>query len=201
MTIDETVRGTVTNSADQLDLRDNMFPVDREIVAEPCEVIGEIPQGLVGSFVRNGPNPMFEPIGKYHMFDGDGMLHGIDFTDGTARYTNRWIRSRGLEAEISLGHAVYPGLSDVMNFPDASIVGDAGPVKNPANTHIVRHAGKILALWEQGLPTQIAPDLTTVGEWSFDGELQGAMTAHPRIDPRTGEMFFFSYNLFAPYLT
>jgi len=201
MSIDEAVRGTVTNTADQLDLRDNMFPVDREIVAAPCHVVGEIPEGLTGSFVRNGPNPMFEPIGKYHMFDGDGMLHGVDFADGAARYTNRWIRSRGLEAEMRIGHAVYPGLSDVMNFPDASIVGDAGPVKNPANTHIVRHAGKILALWEQGLPTQIAPDLTTVGEWDFDGELQGAMTAHPRIDPRTGEMFFFSYNLFAPYLT
>ena len=196
-----TLTGHVTNAAAQTDLGDNMFPIDREVDVDRCEVIGEIPAGLRGSFVRNGPNPMFEPIGKYHMFDGDGMLHGVDFADGTASYRNRWIRSRGLGAEMKLGRAVYPGLSDVMNFPDASLTGDAGPVKNPANTHIVRHAGKLLALWEQGLPTEIAPDLETVGEWNFNGALQGAMTAHPRIDPFTGEMFFFAYNFFAPFLS
>ncbi|MEQ8842149.1 MAG: carotenoid oxygenase family protein [Acidimicrobiales bacterium] len=196
-----TFTGHVTNAADQPDLSGAMFPVEREVEMAACDVIGEIPAGLHGSFVRNGPNPMFEPIGKYHMFDGDGMLHGVDFADGRASYRNRWIRSRALVAEAGLGRAVYPGLSDVMNFPDESIVGDAGPVKNPANTHIVRHAGKLLALWEQGLPTEIAPDLTTIGEWNFNGALKGAMTAHPRIDPFTGEMFFFAYNFFPPFLT
>ncbi|MEM7139735.1 MAG: carotenoid oxygenase family protein [Actinomycetota bacterium] len=196
-----TLTGHVTNAADQMDLRDNMFPVDREVDIAECRVIGEIPEGLRGSFVRNGPNPMFEPIGKYHMFDGDGMLHGVDFADGKASYKNRWIQSRGLGAEMKLGRAAYPGLSDVMNFPSPDLVGDAGPVKNPANTHIVRHNGKLLALWEQGLPTEIGADLETVGEWDFHGELRGAMTAHPRIDPFTGEMFFFAYNFFAPYLT
>jgi carotenoid cleavage dioxygenase-like enzyme len=195
-----TLTGHVTNTAEHPDLGGNMFPVDQEIDVADCTVIGEIPAGLRGSFVRNGPNQMFEPLGKYHMFDGDGMLHGVDFAGGKASYRNRWIRTRGLNAEIDLGKAAYPGLSDVMNFPDASLVGDAGPVKNRANTHIVRHAGKLLALWEQGLPTEIAPNLETVGEWDFAGELQGAMTAHPRIDPFTGEMFFFAYNFFAPYL-
>ena len=194
------IMGQVTNAANQSDLGGSMFPVSEEVDAPECEVVGEIPEGLRGSFVRNGPNPMFEPMGKYHMFDGDGMLHGVDFADGKASYRNRWIRSRALGAEMKLGRAVYPGLSDVMNFPDASLVGDAGPVKNPANTHIVRHADKWLALWEQGLPTEIAPDLSTVGEWDFHGELKGAMTAHPRIDPVTGEMFFFAYNFFPPFL-
>jgi carotenoid cleavage dioxygenase len=196
-----TLTGHVTNAAGQGDLGGNMFPVDHEVDVARCEVVGEIPAGLRGSFVRNGPNPMFEPIGKYHMFDGDGMLHGVDFEDGTASYRNRWIRSRGLGAEIRLGKAIYPGLSDVMNFPDESLTGDAGPVKNPANTHIVRHAGKLLALWEQGLPTEVGPDLETIGEWNFNGALQGAMTAHPRIDPFTGEMFFFAYNFFPPFLS
>lgn len=201
MSLTEPLRGHVTNAADHPDLRDNLFPVDREIDGASCEVVGEIPAGLRGQFVRNGPNQMFEPSGKYHTFDGDGMLHGVEFRGGHVVYRNRWIRSRGLLAEIALGRSVYPGLSDVMNFPDESLVGDAGPIKNRANTHIVRHAGKLLALWEQGLPTEIAPDLSTVGEWDFSGKLQGPMTAHPRIDPRTGEMFFFSYNLFPPYLT
>lgn len=194
------LRGRVTNTADQPDLRAEYFPVDREVESE-CEVVGSLPEGLRGQFVRNGPNPMYEPIGKYHTFDGDGMLHGVEFQGDRVVYRNRWIRSRGLEAEMALGRAVYPGLSDVMNFPDPSLVGDAGPIKNRANTHIVRHGGRLFALWEQGLPTEIAPDLSTVGEWSFGGKLEGAMTAHPRIDPRTGEMLFFSYNLFPPFLT
>ena len=197
----EALRGHVTNAADHPDLRDCRFPVDREMEVAACEVEGELPAGLRGQFARNGPNQMFEPMGKYHTFDGDGMLHGVTFAEGRARYRNRWIRTRGLEAEIALGRSVYPGLSDLMNVPDESLVGDAGPIKNRANTHIVRHAGRLLALWEQGLPTEVTPELDTVGEWSFGGELQGAMTAHPRIDPRTGEMLFFSYNLFPPYLT
>ena len=201
MAATEPLLGHVTNAADQHDLRGGMFPVDREIGPVACEVVGELPEGLRGRFARNGPNQMFEPIGKYHIFDGDGMLHGIDFDGGRATYRNRWVRSRGLEAEIALGRSVYPGLSDLMNFPDKSLVGDAGPVKNRANTHIFRHADRYLALWEQGLPTEVSADLETVGEWDFAGKLKGAMTAHPRIDPRTGEMFFFSYNLFPPYLT
>ena len=60
------------------------------------------------------------------------------------------IRSRGLEAEMQLGRAVYPGLSDVMNFPSPDLVGDAGPVKNPANTHIVPLSGSRRSLASVG---------------------------------------------------
>ena len=111
--------GHVTNVDHQPDLSGNMFPVDREYDVDRCEVTGELPAGLRGSFIRNGPNPMFEPVGRYHMFDGDGMLHSITFDEGRASFRNRWIRSRGLVAEARLGRAVYPGLSEVMSFPDA----------------------------------------------------------------------------------
>jgi len=190
-----TLVGTVTNREHQPDLEGNLFPVGNELDVERLEITGALPVGLEGSFVRNGPNPLFQPIGRYHMFDGDGMLHGITFEGGTASYRNRWIRSRGLQAEAKLGRALYPGLTDLMNFPDASLVGDAGPVKNPANTHVIRHAGRYLALWEGGLPTEVTDGLETVGEYDFDGRLKGSMTAHPRIDPRTGEMFFFGYSV------
>lgn len=190
----------VTNAADQPALRGNLAPVADERDVTSCPVTGEVPEGLRGSFVRNGPNPMFEPLGSYHMFDGDGMLHGITFDEDRVSYRNRWIRSRGLGAEVAHGAAVYPGLGDVMSFPDRDLTTGAGPVKNPANTHIVRHGGRYLTLWEGGLPTEVTAGLDTVGEWDFDGRLQGAMTAHPRLDPRTGEMLFFSYSLFPPYL-
>ncbi len=192
--------GSVTNDANQPDLVGNLFPVPDELDVEHCEVIGELPAGLSGQFVRNGPNPMFEPLGSYHMFDGDGMLHGVTIEDGKVSYRNRWIRSRGLQVEMEHGGAIYPGLGNVLEFPDRSLTGSAGPVKNPANTHIIRHAGRWLALWEGGKPTEITPGLETVDEYDFDGRLEGAMTAHPRLDPRTGEMLFFSYSLFPPYL-
>lgn len=195
-----TLIGHVTNADRQPDLEGNMFPVSSEHDVEALEVIGQIPAGLRGSFIRNGPNPMFQPLGRYHMFDGDGMLHSVRFGDRAVSYRNRWIRSRGLEAEVGLGRAVYPGLSDVLSFPDPALVGRAGPVKNPANTHIVRHAGRYLALWEGGLPTEVTASLSTVGEYDFDGALTGAMTAHPRLDPRTGEMFFFAYSVFEPII-
>jgi len=192
--------GKITNADAQPDFEGNLFPVDGEFDDDALEITGELPAGLHGAFVRNGPNPLFQPIGRYHMFDGDGMLHSINFAGGTASYRNRWIRSRGLQAEASLGRAVYPGLSDVMNFPDRTLVGDAGPVKNPANTHIIRHAGKYLALWEGGLPTEVTSSLDTIGEYNFAGKLSGSMTAHPRLDPRTGEMFFFAYSVFEPVI-
>jgi carotenoid cleavage dioxygenase len=200
MSLTSELTTTVTNEANQPDLRGNLAPIGDEVTFDDCTVEGEIPEGLRGSFVRNGPNPAFEPLGSYHMFDGDGMLHGITFDDDGVSYRNRWIRSRGLGAEIAHGSALYPGLGAVLEFPDRELTGDAGPVKNPANTHIIRHAGRWLALWEGGVPTEVTADLETVGEYDFDGRLQGSMTAHPRLDPRTGEMLFFAYSLFAPYL-
>lgn len=191
--------GNVTNTAGQPFLDGVLFPVDDELDVAKLDVTGAIPDGLRGDFMRNGPNPMFEPLGRYHMFDGDGMLHSVAFADGNASYRNRWIRSAGLEAEMRAGRALYGGLAE-MNFPDAADVGDAGPMKNVANTHIVSHAGKYLALWEGGLPTEVTRELDTVGPWNFGTDFNGPMTAHPHIDPRTGEMLFFGYSPFPPYL-
>ncbi len=167
-------RGTVTNAAHQPDLLGNLAPVPDELDVADLAITGELPAALRGSFVRNGPNPLFEPIGRYHLLDGDGMLHGVTLEEGRASYRNRWVRSQGLEAELALGRAVYPGLGNVTDFPDRSLTGDAGPVKNVANTHVIRHAGRWLALWEGGLPTEVTPDLDTVGEWDFGGRLRGA---------------------------
>ncbi len=193
----------VRNDAKNHYLAGGWRPTGAELDEAELVVVGDLPAGLRGQFIRNGPNPMFEPVSEYHMFDGDGMLHRIGFADGTASYSNRWIRSRGLEVEMNAGHGVYPGLADIANWPDQSVTGDAGPIKNPANTHIIRHAGRYFALWEGGLPTEVTADLETIGVWDYRGQVDGmmpAMTAHPRLDPRTGEMFSFAYSPFPPYL-
>lgn len=163
-------------------------------------VTGRLPAGLRGAYLRNGPNAYFPPPGRYHVFDGDGMLHGLYLDgDGGAEYRNRWIDSRGLGYERSVGRAVYGGLSE-FSMPSAEALEAGGLYKNTANTNIVRHAGVHLALMEGSHPTEVTAELETVGEFDFGGALQGAMTAHPKWDPTTGDMLCFGYSPFPPYL-
>lgn len=176
-------------------LQGNFSPWPMEGDAVDLRVSGEIPRDLNGTFYRNGPNPAYEPVGRYHWFDGDGMIHSIRLENGRAAYRNRWVRSAGLMEERKAGHAIYKGLLE-MSATEAPVF------KNTANTNIVTHAGKLLALMEAALPTQLqAESLRTLGEYDFGGKLMGPMTAHPKLDPQTGEMLFFGYSPFPPYLT
>jgi carotenoid cleavage dioxygenase-like enzyme len=174
-------------------------PVDDELDVSDLPVRGHLPEALQGSFLRNGPNPQFAPLGRYHLFDGDGMVHGVELAGGRARYRNRWVRSRGLEAERRAGRALFGGLGE-FRLPDPAVMAEAGMMKNTANTNVIRHADRILALMEAAPPTELTTDLETVGEHDFGGRLQGAMTAHPKQDPESGEMLFFGYGPFPPHL-
>ena len=106
----DVLTGQVTNRAHQPDMTGNLFPVDREYDVDRCEITGALPAGLRGSFIRNGPNPMFEPLGRYHMFDGDGMLHSVTFEDGDASFRNRWVRSRGIGGRGQTGPSDLSGV-------------------------------------------------------------------------------------------
>jgi carotenoid cleavage dioxygenase len=190
----------VTFPADDAWLNGLFAPVADELDVGDLEVEGSLPPGLRGAFLRNGPNPAFPPIVRYHVFDGDGMIHGITFDgEGGARYRNRFVESRALLAERRAGHALYGGLAQFV-VPDPEVVAEGGLYKNTANTHVVRHAGRILALMEGAGPTELRADLSTVGEYDFGGRLVGAMTAHPKVDPATGEMLFFGYSPLPPFL-
>jgi carotenoid cleavage dioxygenase len=175
-------------------LEGNFGPVQDEIAADALTVIGQLPPDLSGMFVRNGPNPQFPPIGQYHWFDGDGMLHGVRIHDGEAYYRNRYVRTRGFEIERDAEHAIWTGLLEPPQ-PD----NPHGPGKNTANTALVWHAGQFLATWEGGAPHAIAlPSLETAGLYTYDDKLVSAFTAHPKVDPDTGEMMFFGYSPFTP---
>ena len=175
-------------------LQGNFAPWRMEGVAEDLEVTGRIPHELAGTYYRNGPNPAFEPPGRYHWFDGDGMIHAITLGDGRAHYRNRYVSSAGLKEERAAGRGLFSGLLDI----DPS---EAPRFKNTGNTNIVWHAGRLLALMEAAFPTRMEPrTLETLGELDFDGRLAGAMTAHPKMDPETGEMLFFGYSPFPPHL-
>ena len=200
MTIDADPTAPAPFPADSIWLNGPYAPVADELDAPDLRVTGTLPAGLRGSFLRNGPNPAFAPLGRYHLFDGDGMIHALDLDgSGSARYRNRWIRSAGFEAEIAAGQALFGGLSD-FRLPPQEILETVGGMKNTANTHIVSHAGRILALMEAARPMELGADLSTVGEYDYDGRLQGGMTAHPKLDPNTGELVFFGYSPFPPFV-
>lgn len=168
----------------------NFAPVQEEITASNLVVLGELPDDLTGMFVRNGPNPQFSPRGRYHWFDGDGMLHGVHISHGLAQYRNRYVRTRGYQIEHELGHAIWTGLLEPPRMDNPY-----GPSKNTANTALVWHDGHLLALWEGGEPHQVkVPSLETVGPYTYSGQLVSAFTAHPKVDAVTGEMMFFGYS-------
>ncbi|MBL8937782.1 MAG: carotenoid oxygenase family protein, partial [Archangium sp.] len=87
-------------------------PVSRELEATDLKVTGTLPAELNGAFLRASPNPQFPPEGRYHWFDGDGMVHGLRFRDGKASYVNKWIRTAGFEAERAAGKALWTGIME-----------------------------------------------------------------------------------------
>ncbi len=164
---------------------------------------GELPAGLTGAYLRNGQNAIFPPLGSYtYPIDGDGMVHGLWIDgDGTARYRNRIVQTPQLQAESAAGHALWAGI-ETLYLPGPEVVPAAlaDDYKALPNINIVRHGGRLLALGEGDAPVELTPGLDTVGAWDFGGGMPG-MCAHPKIDPVTGEMVVFRYDIVAPFLT
>jgi carotenoid cleavage dioxygenase-like enzyme len=175
--------------------RTNRAPIPLECDAPFLKVQGELPRELNGTLYRNGPNPQFEAPGA-HWFVGDGMLHAFQLENGRASYRNRWVRTSKWQAEHDAGRALFGGFGRKLPGAPASTVGDSGV----ANTNIVFHAGRLLALEEGHLPIEIEPGtLAARGPCNYGGSIAGPFTAHPKIDPVTGEMVFFGYNAAGPF--
>ena len=144
------------------------------------KVVGELPRELNGTLYRNGPNPQFDAPGS-HWFVGDGMLHAFHLENGRASYRNRWVRTPKWQAEHDAGRAMFGGFGG-RKLPDAPATSctDSGV----ANTNIIFHAGRLLALEEGHLPTEIEPGtLNRTGYCDYQGGIAGRFTAHPKIDP------------------
>jgi len=151
-------------------------------------VVGEVPDALAGTLYRTGPNPQFDPRdGNHHWFAGDGMVHAFQVDGGKVRYRNRYVRTPKWLAENAAGKALFGTFGNPMTTDPDFIGKDSGV----ANTNIVFHAGKLLALEEAHSPFEMdAATLDSKGYLDFGGKF----TAHPKFDPVTGEMVFFSYS-------
>lgn len=170
-------------------LAGNFAPVRSEDDFD-LKVKGEIPADLRGALFRIGPNPQFEPRdANHHWFAGDGMVHGFYVADGKVSYRNRYVRTPKWELENEHGRSLFGTFGNPMTT-DPVAMGNEGGV---ANTNIVWHAGKLLALEEGHHP--FAMDPRTLESKGYDREFKGKVTAHPKIDPKTGEMLWFAYNV------
>jgi carotenoid cleavage dioxygenase-like enzyme len=167
-------------------LQGNFAPVAQEVDRNGLEVIGTLPPELNGTLLRDGPNPV-NPQANHHWFIGDGMLHAITFENGAASsYRNRWVRTADIEEKLGLKAAP---MSDTKMM-----------VQGSGNVNVISHGDRILALPEIGLPYEMDLTLETRREYDFEGKLASSMTAHPKIDGKTGEMLFFGYDFAPPYL-
>jgi 8'-apo-carotenoid 13,14-cleaving dioxygenase len=160
-------------------------PMDAERTIESLRVTGTIPAELDGRYIRIGPNPAAPPNpASYHWFTGDGMVHGVKLKSGKAEwYRNRWIRSKVVEAANGLPAAPGP-----RNGP-----------RDTVNTNVLGHAGETWALVEAGgYPVRIDENLETIAYDPFGGTLNGSFSAHPHLDPETGEMHAICYDATQP---
>ncbi len=180
-------------------LQGNFVPQMNELDVHGLQVEGTLPRQLNGTFLRNGPNPQFEPPARYHTFDGDGMVHALRIEDGKASYRNRWVVTPGLRYERKVGHGCFSGMAE-FKIPPVGAMREVGMGKNPGNTHVISHGGKIFALAEAGAPFAMNERLETIGSHDFGGKLKSSFTAHPHVDPVTGEMFAFGYSFMSPSL-
>jgi carotenoid cleavage dioxygenase-like enzyme len=168
-----------------------------ELTLDEFEIEGKIPEDLNGVYVRNGPNPQFDPRGRYHWFDGDGMVHAVHFSEGRAVYRNRWVRTDGFERERQAAGPLWRGIIEPWkdNPPGE-------PEKDTANTDVVFHNDKLLALWYRaGKPYALDPvTLETIGAEDFGGTLRCEVSSHAKVDEKTGELCFFDYGMKPPYM-
>jgi len=160
-------------------LQGHYAPISTEFTETDLAVTGTIPVELDGRYLRNGPNPLLPPDpDAYHWFLGDAMVHGIRLRDGRAEwYRNRWVRSTAVSE--ALGEAPAPGERHTFDN---------------ANTNVIGHAGRTLALVEAGArPVELTDELETVCHSDLDGTLPYGFSAHPKRDPATGELWTVGY--------
>jgi carotenoid cleavage dioxygenase len=172
-------------------LTGNFAPVRSEDDYPDLKIVGEMPKGLTGSYYRNGPNPQFEPRDpNHHWFAGDGMIHAFHIDGGKVAYRNRYVHTNKYLVEKKAGRSVFGTFGNPMTTDPEYIGQDSGV----GNTNIVWHGNRLLALEEGHNPFELDPvTLESRGYRDYAGKAM-RFTAHPKMDPETGEMVFFGYS-------
>jgi all-trans-8'-apo-beta-carotenal 15,15'-oxygenase len=164
----------------------------QEFISTNLPIIsGQIPQELTGTLYRNGPARLVRGSDRVgHWFDGDGAILRVNFAQ-TATATYRYVQTQGYQQESQADALIYP------NYGRTATGGFWNnwfkPVKNAANTSVLALEDRLLALWEGGLPhTLDLETLSTQGlHYLSPLSTQQPFSAHPKVDPQTGEIYNF----------
>lgn len=162
---------------------------------EPLRVEGRLPTELTGTLYRNGP-AIFGVGGERfdHLFDGDGAITAIRLDGSRATGAIRLVETEGRRLEQARGSIRYGGFGTKSKHPLLDFF--FGSPKNAANTSVLPWQGRLLALWEGGLPTELSlDDLTTVGTTDLGGVIPSALSAHPHRVPSRRAWFDFGLRL------
>jgi len=176
-------------------------PLHEEVDAWELDTLeGRIPDDIDGLYLRNTENQIHEPLGRFHPFDGDGMIHQIDLHAGRASYRNRWVRTRCFAAEQEAGRSLWGGLAAPPGTSERPGFGAQGALKDASSTDVIVHAGVLLSTFYQCGEAYCLDPFTLedlgVAPWApLDG-----VSAHPKVDGRTGELLFFNYSKHAPFM-
>jgi carotenoid cleavage dioxygenase len=168
-------------------------PIAAEYDLHDLVVQGTIPQDVQGVFFRATPDPAFPPFMEDSgaALSGDGMVSAFRLENGKASFSIRYVATDRHRAEVSAGRALFGKYRNpYTDRPEA-----AGIDRTVANTTPIWHAGRLLMTKEDGRPYQVDPHtLKTLGRYEFGGKLRSeTFAAHVRVDPVSGEMFFFGY--------
>ena len=153
---------------------------------------GEIPPELDGAFFRVQPDPQFPPrLGDDISFNGDGMITRFHFHDGQCDFRQRWAQTDKWKLENKAGKALFGAYRNPLT-DDESVKGE---YRGTANTNAWLYGGKLWALKEDSPALVMDPaTMETVGYEKFGGKMTGeTFTAHPKIDPDTGNMVAIGY--------
>jgi carotenoid cleavage dioxygenase len=158
-----------------------------------CEVWGEIPSDIEGTFYRTACDFQYRPPENEWPtgFNGDGHVSAFRFANGSVDFKSRYVKTERLLTERRARKRLWGVYRN--HLTDDPAVADID--RGAANTHIYWHGGKMLVLKEDAMPYYIDPhSLETLGRWDFNGKWTAAsMSAHPKIDPLTGHMIAYSY--------
>ncbi len=150
----------------------------REHGFEPLEVEGALPAELRGTLYRNGPGLFGQHGVRYtHPFEADGACTAIRIENGRAFGASKITESTGLRQERAAGKVLY-GLAAPWPRRFANVLRNRQ--KNTANTNVMMWQGRLYALMEAALPTELDPiDLATRGETTLGGTVVSMFSAHP----------------------
>ncbi|MDE1169271.1 MAG: carotenoid oxygenase family protein [Pseudomonas sp.] len=154
-------------------------------------VEGTLPAAISGAFYQVSPDPQYPPmLGHDIFFNGDGMVSAFFFENGTVSLRRRYVKTARLMAQRREGRSLN-GLYRNVHTNDPK----AAANNTTANTTVLKHNGVLLAMKEDALPYALHPQtLETLGVHDFDGQIKShTFTAHPKIDPATGNLLAFSY--------